>query len=138
MKNNKLFLIAINTIPNPVIITNGKKLLIANDNFLSFFNYENLEEFVKYNSCICNLFIKHKECFSLDIVDENTLWTEHLFNCKKTPITISILDKDGNPNLFEIAINKLKENSNDYIVVFTNTTPIHREKELLEKMAIYF
>ena len=44
MKNNKLFLIAINTIPNLVIVTNGKELLIANDNFLGFFNYENLEE----------------------------------------------------------------------------------------------
>ncbi len=135
MRNNKLFLIAINTIPNPVIITNGSELLIANDNFLSFFNYENLEEFVKYNGCICNLFIEHKDCFSLEEIDENDLWTEYLFNCKNSPVTVSILDKDRNPKIFEIAINKLEDRSNDYIVVLTDVTPVHKEKELLEKMA---
>jgi len=135
---NELFLIAINTIPNPVIITNGKELIISNDYFLSFFNYKNIEEFVKYNSCVCNLFIQHKDYFSLDQIDKNTLWTDYLFNSKSNPKTVSILDKDDNPKIFEIAINKLKENNNndnDYIVVFTDVTPIHKEKELLEKMA---
>jgi len=135
MKNNKLFLIAINTIPNPVVITNGKELLIANDDFLSFFNYANLEAFVEHNSCVCNLFIQNDDCFSLDKIDENTLWTYHLFNCKSNPITVSILDKDGNPKIFEVAINKLEEESSQYIVVFTDVTSIHKEKELLEKMA---
>ncbi len=135
MKNNKLFLIAINTIPNPVVITNGKELLIANDNFLSFFNYENLEDFVKHNGCVCNLFIQSDECFSLDKIDKNTLWTDHLFNCNRTPIIVSILDKDNNPKIFEVGINKLEEDNNQYIVVFTDVTPIHKEKELLEKMA---
>ena len=135
MKNNKLFLIAINTIPNPVIITNGKELIIANDNFLNFFNYETLEEFVKYNGCVCTLFIQNEDYFSLDVIDENTLWTDYLYNSESNPITVSLLNKDANPKIFEIAINKLEEYDNNYIVVFTDITPIHKEKELLEKMA---
>jgi len=135
MKNDKCFLIAINTIPNPVVITNGKKLLIANDNFFSFFNYENIEDFVKHNSCVCNLFIQNDDYFSLNLIDKNILWTDSLFMYKSNPAIVSILDKDGNPKIFEVSINKLEKDISQYIVVFTDVTSIHKEKELLEKMA---
>ena len=135
MKNNKLFLIAINTIPNPVVITDGEKIAIANDNFLNFFDYENLEDFVNINGCICKLFIKHKDYFSLDSIDKNVSWTDYLYSQKTKPVTVSILDKENNPVIFKISINKLEDNGTNYIVVFTNITAIHNEKKLLEEMA---
>lgn len=135
MKNNKLFLIAINTIPNPVIITDGKELIIANDDFLNFFNYKNLDEFINKEGCICKLFVKHKDYFSLDSIDENTIWTDYLYSKKTKQVTVSVLDKNKNPVIFKISINKLEEYSDKYIVVFTNITAMHNEKKLLEEMA---
>ena len=135
MKNNKLFLIAINTIPNPVVITNGEELLIANDDFLNFFDYKNLAEFIKTNGCICKLFVHHKDYFSLDCIDDNILWTDYLYSNKTKLATVSILDKDNNPVIFKISINKLEEYDENYIVVFTNITAMHNEKKLLEDMA---
>ncbi len=139
MLEHKIFKTTINIIPNPIIVTNGSELIISNNNFLNFFNYKNLEEFVKYNSNICNLFIQHKDYFSLDSIDENILWTDYIYEYthkdKFNIITVSILDKDGEPVVFGITINKLEEYENHYVVVLTDITSIQNEKRLLEQMA---
>jgi len=131
---NKVFTTTINIIPNPIIVTNGNKIIIANDNFLSFFNYKSLEDFVKYNSNIGNLFIKNKDYFSLDAIDDDILWTDYIYKNKNLTL-VSILNKDGEPAVFEITINKLQEYEEDYVVVFTDITAIQNEKKLLEEMA---
>ena len=134
MIKNEIFITTINIIPNPIIITNGNKVVIANDNFLSFFNYKSLEDFVKYNSNIGNLFIKNKDYFSLDAIDDDILWTDYVYKNKNLTL-VSILNKDGEPAVFEITINKLQEYEEDYVVVFTDITAIQNEKKLLEEMA---
>ncbi|RLA73336.1 MAG: hypothetical protein DRG24_00480 [Epsilonproteobacteria bacterium] len=131
---NKVFTTTINIIPNPIIVTNGNKIIIANDNFLSFFNYKSLEEFVKYNSNICNLFVQHKDYFSLDVINDDILWTDYIYE-NENPTLVSILDKDGKPIVFKISINKLQEYENYYVVVFTDITAIQNEKKLLEQLA---
>lgn len=128
---NKVFTTTINTISNPIIVTNGKKLFVSNDSFLSFFNYKSVEEFVKDNGCVCNLFLKDKDYFSIDQIDDNILWTDYIYNNKSKKKMVSILDNDGKPNIFTISINKLQEFENQYIVVFTNTTAIQNEKKLI-------
>lgn len=134
MINNKTFLTTIELIPNPIIITSGEELLITNQSFLDFFDYKNLNEFVKYNSCVCNLFVQHEDYFSLNLIDENTLWTDYIYETNSHTV-VSILNKSGNPKVFELSINKLDEYENHYIVLFTDITAIKNEKILLEKMA---
>ena len=134
MIRNKIFIATINIIPNPIIVTNGYEIVIANGNFLSFFNCKSLEEFVKYNANIENLFIKNKDYFSLDVIDDDILWTDYIYK-NKNPTLVSILNKDGEPAVFEITINKLQEYEEDYVVVFTDITAIQNEKKLLEEMA---
>ena len=46
-----------------------------------------------------------------------------------------MLSKDGEKRVFELSINKLEEDTSNYVVVFTDITTIHNEKKLLEKMA---
>ena len=65
IKNNTLQIV-IDTIPNPAIITDGDHLLQCNQNFLNFFGMKDLEEFLKYTDCVCNLFINHEDYFSLE------------------------------------------------------------------------
>jgi len=132
---SKVFTTTINTITNPIIVTNGKELVISNDSFLSFFNSKSVEEFVKDNSCVCNLFIKDKDYFSLDLIDDDVLWTDYIYDNNSRNKMVSILDNEGKPNIFAISINKLPEFENQYIVVFTNITAIQNEKKLLKKMA---
>jgi len=134
MINNKVFVTTINIIPNPIIVMDGNRIIVANDNFLSFFNYKSLEEFIKHNSNICNLFVQHKDYFSLAVIDDNILWTDYIYKNKNLTL-VSILDKDGKPAVFEITINKLQEYENHYVVVFTDITAIQNEKKLLEEMA---
>lgn len=43
--------------PNIVIVTNGKKIIDTNQEFLNFFQVDSMEEFLKTSDCICDYFI---------------------------------------------------------------------------------
>lgn len=133
MINNKTFLTTIELIPNPAILTSGKKLLQSNKAFLDFFNYKTTEEFAKYNSCICNLFIKYENYFSLDQIDENTLWTDYIYNNNK----VIILNKHLEPRTFKVSVAHLEEYGDYYLVIFTDITTTINRKKLLERMAYH-
>jgi len=134
MINNEPFLITIELIPNLVIVTSGTTILLSNESFLDFFNYKDLSEFNKYNDNISDLFSQYEDYFSLDIVDENILWTDYLYQNSKHAV-VSMIDNHCNPAVFEVAINLLPDYNNCYIISFTNITAIQNEKKLLERMA---
>ena len=127
----------IDTVPNPVIITNGKKIKKSNTEFLSFFNYETLEDFNKHHDCVCDLFISHEDSFSLENIDTNILWTDYIYTdyTNYNNIVYMINKDDGKESIFKITINKVYDKET-YIVVFTDVTAIKREAILLEKMAL--
>jgi len=143
MIHNKIFKTTINLIPNPIIVTSGKQLVQANDDFLDFFAYETLEAFVKEHLCVCNLFVNYKDYFSLEklaTLQEDVLWTEYVYNYNQTHednITVSMLDKDAEPTAYEITVNKLPQYEGHFIVAFTDITSIQKEKKLLEAMAYH-
>ena len=127
------FLTTINVIPNPIVITNGEKLLVANTKFLEFFGLETVEEAKKHVNCICEFFVGHKDYFSLDEVPEDEHWIEHLYK-RQENVKVSLLDKDGEGRAFEVSVAKL-DIYDAYIVVFTDITALQNEKKLLEKLA---
>ena len=100
MINQPIFQIIIDTIPNPVIIMNGSELMKCNKNFLSFFNYRNFEDFQDNCSDISTLFVQDNKHFSLDSIDQNTLWTDYIYNDNKEHI-VSILSHNGELKFFE-------------------------------------
>ena len=122
------------TIPNPVIITNEVNLVKCNRSFFDFFNYTDLERFTQHNNCVCDLFIHDDDYFSLASIDKDTLWTDYIYNNDKD-YEVSILNQDGEPRAFRLNINLLEENTSNYIVVFTDITASQNEKKLLKKMA---
>lgn len=129
-----MFQIIIDTIANPVIITDGRNLLKSNKEFINFFNYKDIEDFTKHNGCVCHLFLKDDDYFSLAKIDESVLWTDYIYNHDKDH-KVLILDKDGEPRTFHITLNPLEEGRSYYIVVFTDITAAQNEKKLLEIMA---
>ena len=80
--------------------------------------------------------MQHEDYFSLSLIDENTLWTDYIYE-NGNNAEVSMLDKNGEPAVFEISVNHLQSNSNYYLVVFTNITAMQNEKKLLEKMAYH-
>jgi len=114
----------INTIPNPIIITNGEKMLMANDNFLEFFEVSNVEEFLQKHKCVCHLFQDKGEYFSLAIINNNTLWTDYIYNSNKKH-KVSILCSHNHSHLFNISVKKIEGN---YFVIFTNITAVEQNE----------
>jgi diguanylate cyclase (GGDEF)-like protein len=114
----------INAIPNPIIVTNGEKMLMANDNFLEFHKVNNIEEFLQEHKCVCELFQDKEGYFSLNKIDNNTLWTEHIFN-SNTKHKVSILCSNNHSHLFNLSVKKIEGN---YFVVFTNITAVEKNE----------
>ena len=125
----------IDTIPNPVIITDGQLLDKCNKAFLNFFGIKSLEEFLKDHECVCELFIPHKDYFSLDLISKETLWTDYLYKNPDKSRLVSIIDRSGDVHALEITLTQLEEKSSSYIVVFTDITAIQNEKKLYEILA---
>ena len=122
----------INVIPNPVIIIDGKKIIMANKNFLEFFKMSSLEQFLQKYKCICDLFQDKDGYFSLSSIDENIIWTEHIYTSNKKH-KVSILCNNNNSHLFHLSVEKI---NNNYLVVFTNITASEQNQQL-ENMAYH-
>jgi len=108
----------INAIPNPIIITNGEKMLMANDNFLEFFEVDTIEKLLQKHQCVCELFQDKDGFFSLSLIDNNTLWTDYIYNSNKKH-KVSILCSNNHSHLFNLSVEKINKN---YFVIFTNIT----------------
>ncbi|MDF1875471.1 GGDEF domain-containing protein [Sulfurimonas sp. SAG-AH-194-I05] len=134
MLSQPIFQAIINSIPNPIIITNGNKIFKSNDIFIDFFHYKNLDDFMNENSCVCNLFIEDDAYFSLASIDENISWVEYIHSSEDT-IRVKMLNKKKEFRVFHITINIIEQEKNYFLVVFTDITALENEKTMLENMA---
>lgn len=125
MKTEQLI---INAIPNPIIITNGEKMLLCNKNLLEFFNLNSIDDFLEEHKCICELFQDKDDCFSLSIINDDVLWVDYIYK-KNEVIKVSILNYKQEENIFNLIVETVNEN---YIVVLTNQTAKEENKELKE------
>lgn len=136
MINEETFQIVVDAIPNILIMTDGKKIVKSNRAFLNFFSLNSLQEFSRRHQCVCDFFIRYKDYFTSDMIEEDVLWTDYLYTHGKLH-KVSMLDNNKEPRAFEISIERLGNYKEKYIVVFTDITEIEKEKKLLEKMAYY-
>ncbi|PHM16774.1 MAG: hypothetical protein CJD30_09970 [Sulfuricurvum sp. PD_MW2] len=126
----------INSIPNPVILTNGKELQSANSAFLDFLGNNSTEEFNNTHKCVSDLFIEHQGFFSPSkiITDEN--WIDYLFYRPEIKRIVSLMNQNGELRDFEITLKKLEKQS-EYIVVFNDITTYVSEKNEYEYFAYH-
>ncbi|MDH4944330.1 GGDEF domain-containing protein [Sulfurimonas sp. C5] len=134
MIQDSTFLTIINIIPNPLIVTNGKEVVLSNQNFLDFLGLDSLDDLKKNNRCICNFFLEHPDYFSAKNLEEDEGWIDFL--CKNPKgIKVSMLNSHGEGRAFEISIGRLDEYHDMYVIVFTDITSLQNEKRILEKLA---
>jgi|FLOH01.1.fsa_nt_gi diguanylate cyclase (GGDEF)-like protein len=123
ISNNKLENI-FNTTPNITLITDGRTLLKANNQFYTFTGYESLEDFAKDHNCICDMFIVRSGYLRSKI--NGLSWIEHvILNQHETHK--AIIEKDKEEYLFLVNAAQYNENSKTYfIVVLENITKLQK------------
>jgi len=110
----------LDSVPSPVIVTDGEHLVAANSSFLGYLHYDNVEAFKKEHECVCEYFEEGDTDEFLMPMHDDQRWTEYMLNhplkSHKAKIT-----KEGNTSIFEVRISVLKVNEEiRYVVIFND------------------
>lgn len=107
--------------PNLTILTDGKKIIQANNKFLEFMNSKNIECFHNKYQCISEIFSVQYEYTGTK--RKGLPWIEYIAENENHQMAILFDDKENN---FLVNAVKYSEKKKDlYIVVFENITEIH-------------
>lgn len=118
-----------------VILTDGIEFNFANKSFFEFFNYPSLEIFLKEHNCICEMFIKKENFFSLDNVKEHQEhWIEMLLELPGRKRIVAMKNSNNELHAFSVSINRYDEKN--YILNFSDISDTMKEKLQLEQEAI--
>ena len=96
----------LNTIPSPVIITNGTGAIAANQAFFSFFHDITLENLQNDRVCVCDYFEKGDTQEHLPIVN-GLRWTEYVYLYQLIHHKARITN-DGKSTLFDVKLLRMK------------------------------
>jgi signal transduction histidine kinase/PAS domain-containing protein len=109
--------------PNIIIVSDGTKMIDANERLLEFFNkYNTFEEFKVHHECICDFF--EPNIGEEDYIDKKEYsdgkWSEHMLNNPHLNFKI-IMKKNGIKNHFSIQVNKkiLSDTTGESVVIVT-------------------
>jgi len=127
--------------PNIVIITDGEKLIDANQTFLKFFGVKTIKDFLKKTDCICDFFINDgSNKYLQKVYPDGTRWIDILINEPEILHKAMVLNIDGEKTIFEVKANKLISNDGiDYgqdVVVFSDITTMENQATLIAEMEI--
>ena len=117
-----------------VIVTDGMTPSFANQKFFNFFGYKDLEDFKRYNVCICERFIENDRFFHLGKVERQEVWIKELRKLPHNERIVSIFDKRHQAHTFSIAIKDFEKD--EVIVSFTDISQTIEEYIKLEEKAI--
>lgn len=136
MINDSTFLTTINIIPNPIIVTDGQRVVVSNKVFLDFLGINSLRELAKTDDihCVCKLFLELPDYFSRKDLKEGENWI-HYICAHKNEVKVSMYNSDKEVRSFEVSAGLLEEYKNLYVVIFSDITSLENEKKILEKLA---
>ena len=127
--------------PNIVILTNGERLLNANQAFLDFFKVESVEKFLEKTDCICDFFINDgSNKYLQKVYPDGTRWSDLLIQEPDLLHKAMILNSDGEKTIFEVKGNKLIDQNDTYfnqdVIVFSDITTMENQAILIAEMEI--
>ncbi len=125
MNFQELFSQAIlDAIPSPIIVTNGKEIILANQTFLLYFQYKTIEGFKKEHQCVCEYFEEGStDEFLLPKVNDKT-WTEYVFDHPEVNHKAKIT-MDEKTTVFDVKLSALQyKQESRYVVVFTDISSL--------------
>ena len=116
-----------------VVLDEEDELIFTNNQFLDFFNVNNIVEFRKKYQYFYKVFVEHSDCFYPKELEEKN-WMEQLENLENDKRIVSILDIDGNNKIFIISPRHI-EKSLHTIVSFIEITSLAIEKKEFKQKA---
>lgn len=127
--------------PNIVIVTNGEKLVDANQAFLEFFGVETINDFLEKTDCICDFFMNDgSNKYLQKVYPDGTRWADLLIQEPDVLHKAMILNTNAEKTIFEVKANKLiSKEGIDYgqdVVVFSDITTMENQATLIAEMEI--
>lgn len=119
--------------PNIIIVTDGHKIIKANDAFLRFFSeYNSLAEFLQEHNCICNFFEASE--FEDTILGVEGEWIKDVFAASEPIVKIRYGHKEY---YFAVYAKKIYENGAMHeMVTFSDITETYKLKHEFEALSI--
>lgn len=117
----------LDSVPSPVIVTDGEHLIAANSSFLGYFNYESVMAFKRDHQCVCEYFEPGEtDEYLMPMIDDQR-WTEymllHPLKIHKAKITLGHVT-----TIFEVRISVLKVSDDTrYVVIFNDISTMQRQ-----------
>jgi diguanylate cyclase (GGDEF)-like protein len=110
----------LDAIPSPVIVSDGHQLMAANQTFLAYFHYLNVEAFKREHACVCEYFEEGDTADYLMPMVNDQRWSEYVYDHPhiqhKAKITI-----EGKTTLFEVKLSVLRfQEESRFVVIFTD------------------
>ena len=123
---------------NLLFIQDNKKILKANNAFLSFFQIDNIEEFNARHKCISEVFMEYENFYSKYILNHEQDWLDKISHDKKSnEYKILIMDINTfEPKAFQIHVTALN-NSDKFLVTLVDITKITMKSKKFEIQATY-
>lgn len=118
---------------NFVILTDGRRLIMANRAMFDFFGYSTLHDFHQHHDCICDRFIEDDHFFHLKRVPKNELWVDTLQHLPQEKRIVAMLDAYGATHAFNISVNEFEPGN--YIVALTDISDTMKKQiALIERV----
>lgn len=117
----------LDSVPSPVIVTDGEYLVAANSSFLGYLNYGSVDSFKQEHACVCEYFETGDTDEYLKSMHDDQRWTEYMLDhpikTHKAKITV-----DGITTIFEVRISVLKVNEKRrYVVIFNDISTMQMQ-----------
>ena len=116
---------------NIMVVSDGKKIKMANNAMCNFFGIDYIEFFTKYHSDISQRFIEHESYFNLTEVEGNKTWIEAIEPLIGDKRIVMMHDLHNNPHAFNVSVSRYE--GEDYIILFTDISATMLEKVTLTK-----
>jgi glutamyl-tRNA synthetase len=124
-----------NTQDNFLVVTDGKKLKLANNSMLKFYDVKDIEEFInKIGSCICDTFNPNSSDEFIKKNMNNKSWIEYIYE-NKNHLHKVLITKDGKDYTFTITADRFTfKNAILSVAVFTDITELEETRKEVEKI----
>ena len=120
-----------NTVPNIMIITDGSQIKKANQATLDFFDYKNIDLFREEHACVCDYFLKEKDCVVADM--NGISWLEYILSNQNRMHKVCMF-QGVTKHYFTVNAKKLYKDftNHEKLVIFNDVTELETLKERYE------
>lgn len=117
----------LDSVPSPVIVTDGEHLIAANSSFLRYLHYDNIEMFKDDHQCVCEYFEEGDTDEYLMPMRDDRRWTEymlaHPLKSHKAKMTV-----DEVTTVFDVRISVLQVSDDiRYVVIFNDISTMQQQ-----------